>query len=152
MGEVLFYQLSTSTLERALPEMLERSLSRGWRAVVRTATAARVTVIDEMLWTYDATSFLPHGTDNTGQGASQPVYLTHQDDIPNGAKVLMLVDGARVNPAEVGQFDRVCLIFNSNEPGSLDAAREDWKAVREAGLTGKYWAQDDGRWVEKAST
>ena len=33
MAEVLFYHLTSSPLEASLPEMLERSLARGWRVV-----------------------------------------------------------------------------------------------------------------------
>ena len=36
MAEVLFYHLTESTLEDALPPLLEKSLERGWRAVVQT--------------------------------------------------------------------------------------------------------------------
>ena len=35
--EILFYHLETRTLEQVLPPMLERSLERGWRAVVQAA-------------------------------------------------------------------------------------------------------------------
>lgn len=152
MAEVLFYHLSTTPLERNLPEMLERSLQRGWKVVVRAGNAARLGSVDQMLWTYDDASFLPHGTSDMGHAEHQPVYLTTGTENPNGATVLMLVEGARVNPEEAAQFDRVCLIFNGNESDSLQAARADWVAVRDAGLAGKYWAQDGSRWVEKATT
>ena len=35
MTEVLFYHLQKQGLEEALPGLLERTLERGWRAVVR---------------------------------------------------------------------------------------------------------------------
>ena len=41
MTEVLFYHLTESTLEDALPSLLERSLERGWRAAVQTASEER---------------------------------------------------------------------------------------------------------------
>lgn len=152
MAEVLFYHLTSSTLEKTLPGLLERSLQREWKAVVRVADAARVAVLDTMLWTYNPSSFLPHGTEGAGFAEHQPIYLTSKSDNPNGAKILFLVDGARIDAAEVPSFDRVCLIFNGSEQGALEAARRDWMEVKNAGLTGKYWAQDAGRWVEKAST
>ena len=150
MGEVLFYQLTTAPLERSLPELLAKSLERGWKVLVRAGSAARVGALDDMLWTYDDMAFLPHGTKAMDHAAAQPVYLTDGSENPNGASILMLVDGARVDCGEVDGFDRVCLIFNGNEAEAKDAARADWKAVTEAGLTAVYWAQEDGRWVEKA--
>ncbi|MEO1549569.1 MAG: DNA polymerase III subunit chi [Pseudomonadota bacterium] len=150
MAEVLFYHLTDSPLDTVLPEMLERSLARGWRVVVRGPVAAELNRLDAHLWTYRDDSFLPHGRAGGDHDAAQPVLLTDRAEVPNGAKVLMLVDGARVDPGEVGGFDRVCLIFNGHEEPALIAAREDWKAVTGAGLTGVYWAQDGGRWIEKA--
>lgn len=152
MGEVLFYHLTGSALEQTLPELLERSLDRGWRVVVRAPSEARINALDEHLWRYRQDSFLPHGTRAMGRDADQPVFLTDGDEVPNGANILMLVDGARLQPDEAANFDRVCLIFNGNEPSAVDAARDDWRALAPAGLAGKYWAQDGGRWVEKAST
>ncbi|TIR82843.1 MAG: DNA polymerase III subunit chi, partial [Mesorhizobium sp.] len=41
MADILFYHLTESTLEEALPGLLERSVERGWRAVVQTGTEER---------------------------------------------------------------------------------------------------------------
>jgi len=152
MGEVLFYHLTATPLERSLPEMLSRALARDWRGVVRAGNAARLARVDEMLWTHDDASFLPHGTQETGFAADQPIYLTLGDENPAGANVLMLVEGARIVVQDASAYERVCLIFDGGDPDSLAAARADWIAVRDAGLSGKYWAQEEGRWTEKAST
>lgn len=147
MAEVLFYQLTASPLEQNLPDMLEKSLRRGWRVLLRCGSAHGLAQIDEMLWTYRADSFLPHGA---AHPADQPICLTLGDENPNRATVLMLVDNARAHPAEMAGFDRACLIFDGHDPAAVDAARRDWRAVKAAGLPAKYWAQDEGRWVQKA--
>ncbi|MEO0387878.1 MAG: DNA polymerase III subunit chi [Pseudomonadota bacterium] len=149
MGDVLFYHLTQSSLEEALPQMLERAQDRGWRVIVRAASTADLTALDTHLWTYDAASFLPHGMED---GAAQPIYLTTGTEVPNAATVLMLVSGAALDPAEAARFDRVCLLFNGYEAEAVAAARTAWRAVRDAGLSGTYWAQEEGRWLEKAKT
>lgn len=150
MPEVLFYHLTTSPLEATLPDLLERSLARGWRVVLRCGTAAGMAAIDAALWTWRDDAFLPHGTAAMGHSARQPIYLTTGRENPNNATVLMLVDGARLDPAELPAFTRICLIFDGHDPAVLAGAREDWKAVRTTGLPARYWAQDGGRWVEKS--
>ena len=40
--EVLFYQLEKQPLEQTLPGLLERTLARGWRAVVQSGSAERL--------------------------------------------------------------------------------------------------------------
>ena len=149
MAEVLFYHLSNSPLEASLPELLERSLARGWRVIVRFGSAAGMAAIDGMLWTYREEAFLPHGTVAMGSAALQPVYLTIGDENPNDANVLMLVDGARGSIREMAGFERTCLIFDGQDERALEAARADWREVKAAGMEAKYWAQERGKWVQK---
>ena len=40
MTEILFYHLQHQPLERVLPTLLEKTLERGWRAVVQTSGGA----------------------------------------------------------------------------------------------------------------
>ena len=42
MTEVRFYHLQRKTLEDALPQILEKTLERGWRAVVMAGSEERV--------------------------------------------------------------------------------------------------------------
>lgn len=151
MAEVLFYHLTRRPLERALPEMLEKSLARGWKAVIRAGNGARAEALSAQLWTYRDDSFLPHGTAADGHETAQPVYLTDGEEVPNGAEVLFLVDGAG-EPAEgMGRFARVAILFDGHDEAAVAAAREQWASVTGAGLAATYWAEDDtGRWTKRA--
>ena len=62
MTELRFYHLQDQRLDRVLPQLLEMSLSRGWRVVVQASSEERVEALDAHLWTYRDDSFLPHGT------------------------------------------------------------------------------------------
>ncbi|MEE9455116.1 MAG: DNA polymerase III subunit chi [Paracoccaceae bacterium] len=150
MAEVLFYHLTQTPLERMLPQLLEKSLQRGWRVLVKCGDAARLDFLNTTLWTYREDTFLPHGTADDGQGADQPVYLSAKDEEPNNADVLMLVDGATYPVENMERFTRICVLFDGNDVDAVSAARVEWKAVTTAKLPAKYWAQRDGRWVEKA--
>jgi DNA polymerase III subunit chi len=150
VAEVLFYHLTASPVEQALPEILERALARGWRSVVRCGSEPALEMLDARLWTWRDDGFLPHGTAAMGHAERQPIWLTCGDDNPNGAQLLVLVAGARAVPAEAAGFERVCLLFEAADAEALAAAREDWRAVTSAGLPARYWAQEAGRWVEKA--
>ena len=66
MTEVRFYHLTRTTLEAALPQMLERTLARGQRAVVMAGSEERVEALNAHLWTYKERSFLPHGSVKDG--------------------------------------------------------------------------------------
>jgi DNA polymerase III subunit chi len=144
--EVLFYHLERQPLESVLPVLVEKTVERGWRAVIETGTADAVQPLNVLLWTYKPESFLPHGAKGDGPAADQPVYITHEADNPNGANVRFLVEGA----APTTGYDRIVLMFDGRNPDALAAARTHWKAAKTAGATLTYWQQDgDGRWQRK---
>jgi DNA polymerase-3 subunit chi len=150
MAEILFYHLSTASVEQALPDLLERSLARGWRAIVRCGSEPALAMLDTALWTYREESFLPHATAEAGRAALQPVYLTTGPENPNGAEILMLALGARLEIGEATRFRRICVLFEADDAAAVAAARVGWKAAQAAGLDVRYWTQEGGRWVEKA--
>jgi DNA polymerase-3 subunit chi len=147
--EVLFYHLERQPLERVLPALLEKTLARGWTAVVQSGSEERLLALDTALWTYSDDSFLPHGTRRDGPPALQPIYLTSGDETPNGAGVRFLVDGAETR-AFAG-FTRVVYLFDGHDPEAVARARCQWSAARAAGCATTYWQQTDaGRWEKKA--
>ncbi len=150
MAEVFFYHLTRSPLQQALPELLERVLSRGWRALVRGVDEGRLRWLDDMLWQGRDDGFLPHGMAGGAYDSEQPVLLATGTENPNKAEILLLVDGAKITPEQAQDYTRVCLMFDGNDPDALQAARRDWKALTGAGIAAQYWAQEDGSWVKKA--
>lgn len=150
MTEILFYHLQGQPLEKVLPTLLEKSLGRGWRALVRATTEERLSALDDHLWTYSDESFLPHGTEREQDAGDQPVVLTLSERNPNEAAVLFLIESAPV-PEDTSGFQRLVLLFDGNDEDALATARAQWKAVKGAGHDATYWQQDArGRWEKKA--
>lgn len=148
-AEVLFYHLERQPLERVLPTLLEKTLERGWRAVVQAGSQERLEALDLALWTYSEESFLAHGTAKSGAAAEQPVFLTTGSDTPNGAGVRFLVDGA--TPASFIGAARLVFMFDGNDGEALASARASWTAAKAAGCGVTYWQQNEnGRWEKKA--
>lgn len=152
MAEAVFYQLSRRRLEQTLPDLLSKTLQKGWKAVVRCGGEERVEDLSRLLWVFAEESFLPHGTAADGHAERQPIYLTAGDEIPNGAEALFLVDGAGAPPDEMARFERCLLIFDGRDKAALQAARAAWKAAVEAGLDAVFWAEKEGGggWEKKA--
>lgn len=150
MGAAYFYQLTRSPLEATLPMLLGKALGAGWRVAVRGTDGARLDWLDEKLWLGDG--FLPHGRAGGEFDADQPVLLTTEAEVPNGAVCLMAVDGAAVGAEEVTALERVCVLFDGNDGDALQAARDQWKALTGAGCAAQYWSQDGGGWEKKAES
>lgn len=150
MTEVRFYHLQHQSIDGVLPGLLERSLERGWRVVVQTASDERVEALDAYLWTYGADSFLPHGTSRQSEAAAQPILLTAGEGNPNAAHVRFLLDGTDL-PEDASAYERIVLLFDGNDDDAVAAARARWTQARERGLEASYWQPDErGRWMKKA--
>jgi DNA polymerase-3 subunit chi len=134
-------------LERALPKLLERAVGAGFRVVVMAGSKERVEQLDAALWTYDDASFLPHGSARDGHPGRQPIWLTTEDENPNGATLLVTVDGVR--SVRSGEYQRCLDVFDGSDE-SVAAARERWKEAMAAGHTLTYWQQTDKGWEQKA--
>ncbi|MBM3567632.1 MAG: DNA polymerase III subunit chi [Alphaproteobacteria bacterium] len=148
MTEVGFYHLISKPLGRALGELLAKALERDMRAVVLAGSPERVQALDGLLWTQDPGSFLPHGTATDGHAADQPIWLTANDENPNGARLLVLIDD--MTSAAMGGYERAVYLFDGNDPGAVQAARARWSEFKTAGHAVTYWQQSEsGGWEKK---
>jgi len=142
-----FYHLEFSPVERALPQLLERVLASGQRAVVMAASDERVEALANLLWTYNPNTWLPHGTVKDGFAAEQPIWLTTAEENPNGARMLVLTDG--MASERLGDFDRCLDLFDGNSAEATAAARTRWTTAKAAGHELHYWQQTEAGWKEK---
>ena len=147
-AEVWFYHLERSGLDQALPELLEKTLQRGWKAVVRAREGGRLAHLDTLLWTYRDDSFLPHAPDDEPGAARQPILLTTGFENPNGAAALFLVDGAE--PGELAGYERCVVIFDGADDDQLTTARAQFKAAKASGAAVSYWKQQARGWEKQA--
>ncbi len=142
-----FYHLESSPVERALPQLLERVLASGQRAVVMAASDERIEALANLLWTYDPGTWLPHGTLKDGFAAEQPIWLTTAEENPNGAKMLVLTDGMASD--RLADYDRCLDLFDGNNEEATAAARTRWSRAKAAGHELHYWQQTEAGWKEK---
>jgi DNA polymerase-3 subunit chi len=150
MTETLFYHLERRELNDVLPGMIEKSLERGWRAVIRTDSAERSDALDTLLWTYNDQSFLAHAQSGDGDPRRQPVLITVEDENPNGAQILFLVGGVMPTAWDrLGDLTRIVLMFDGRDSNALAAARAAWKDARAAGHDVTYWKESPAGRFEK---
>ena len=153
MTEVLFYHLTQSSFQQALPALLEKCLERQWNVTVQVEDAAQRDALNDHLWTYRDDSFLPHGAEGANGAAetadAQPVWITTTTENPNGSAVRFSI-GTSV-PAGTENYQRMIYMFDGHDPNAVAAAREHWKIEKKAGHELTYWQQDeDGRWRKAA--
>ena len=150
MGSALFYHLTQSPAETLVPTIIDRALATGWRVAIKSTARQRLEWLDEKLWLGPEDGFLPHGIAGGPHDADQPVLLTLDDHFPNAAACLIAVDGAQVAPAVALALDRVCILFDGNDPAAVEAARGQWRDLTGAGVPAQYWSEASGRWEKKS--
>jgi DNA polymerase-3 subunit chi len=148
--EVWFYHLERSTLDAVVPELLERTLAKGWRALVRASSQEMLEHLDRWLWAYRDDSFLAHGLEGEPAAARQPVLLTLGAENTNEAQALVLIEGAKAT--DLSAFERCMVIFDGRDDGAVVEARRAWAEFKQAGHDAAYWRQGENRgWVKQGA-
>ena len=146
--EYWFYHLEASTVEGVLPELLEKTRKKGWKALVKLPEA-QLKEMDDYLWTYRDDSFLPHGRDDEPMADQQPVTLSGSTTTAQGYQALFLLGGSDVE--DMNGVERCMVMINGRSETDVAHERKRWKALKEAGLNLSYYQQNDrGGWDKKA--
>ncbi len=148
MTDYWFYHLEGSTLEGVLPGLLEKTLAKGWRALVKLPEA-RLAELDAYLWTYRDDAFLPHGRDDEPKADQQPILLSATADSAEGFYAVFLIGGAEVT--DMAKAERAMVMINGRDSEDVARERVRWKKLKEAGADLAYYQQNDrGGWDKKA--
>ncbi len=132
MPTIDFYILSaTISLERQkfACRLLEKAYQAHHQVYVHCDSLLEAEALDELLWTYTDTSFVPHGLLTTGTDAL-PIHLgALQDPVSHQDVLLNLADKV---PSWMSRFQRVLEIV-IQEPQQLLKSRERYAYYRQAG-------------------
>lgn len=148
LPEYWFYHLEGSTIEGVLPGLLEKTLAKGWRALVKLPKEA-LPAMDELLWTFKDESFLPHGRDDEPMADWQPILLSHSIEDASGFDAVFLLGGKDI--ANMSGVSRSMIMINGRSQTDVAQERQRWKTLKETGANLSYYQQNaQGRWEKKA--
>ncbi len=143
--EIRFYHLITTPLEKALPKLLEKIIAQGRRVLILTDSEEQTESLATQLWTYHPNSFLPHGTQKDGHEKEQPIFLTSLEENPNGAEILIVLNGK--HPKFIDTFKQSFYVFEDMESTKKTSAAELWENYQSKPYLLSYWMQkNDGSW------
>jgi DNA polymerase-3 subunit chi len=149
VAETLFYHLERRALDDVLPGLVQKSLERGWRALICADSAERAEAIDTLLWTFDDQSFLPHAHRGDGDTARQPVLVGMETGNDNGAQIMFCVGSVAPDWNAVAALSRIVLMFDGRDEAALASARAAWKDAKAAGHDVTYWKETPSGKFEK---
>ncbi len=132
MTHVDFYILADDQpreRERLACRLAEKVYKLGHRLYIHTTGPAHTQLLDELLWTFRAGSFVPHELD---AGEAAPVHIGHDPDNPVPADVLINLDTEV--PLFFSQYERVAEIVDQ-DPAVRQAGRSRYRFYRDRGYT-----------------
>jgi DNA polymerase-3 subunit chi len=130
-----FYVLKSSAARQRWSfacRLTEKAYLRDLRVVVLNDSAADSEALDELLWTFNERSFVPHAiVRDPACAAPEPVRLTPDLDGIDGADLLVNLSGRL--PLRIERFARIAEIIDADEERRR-LGRERFKAYRELQL------------------
>ncbi len=134
---VEFYVLSEDAPDARLRwacRLAEQAAEQGARVYVQTAGPADAQRLDDLLWTYNDRSFLPHEIFSGAPAAHARVMVLLGDAAAPPSHRQLVVNLTDAIPAELEQYERVAEIVDV-DPERKRTARERYKQYRERGCT-----------------
>ena len=131
--QIDFYISQGSTGEQRLLlacRLADKAFRSGHTVHVHCADAAQAQQLDDMLWSFQATSFVPHAQMHSDDADNAPVRIGHGDALWLNQDVLINLD--RTVPAAFAQYARVLEVV-VQDSAVLDNTRQHWRHYKQLG-------------------
>lgn len=128
-----FYHLqdnSLNKLQRFCCRLVEKACGQGHRVFLCAQDESEAARLDDLLWSFSDSSFLPHCRQGDADAADSPVIIGCQ---PDGQAGDILVNLSGRMPDNPGDFRRIAEIIDET-PDTLRQGRQRYAGYREAGL------------------
>lgn len=110
--------------------LADKAYRNGRRVYLHTASEDDALALDELLWTFQAGSFVPHTRYPSEDDPAPPVLIGHQDE--PAVEPDVLINLSDTLPRFFARFDRVLEIVGTEER-TRQQARERFRFYRERG-------------------
>jgi DNA polymerase-3 subunit chi len=141
MTRVTFYLLAAAedrARQRFACRLARKAHGTGQRVHIHTPDAEATRELDRLLWTFEDTAFLPHGTDVHDPDSA---ITLHETAVP-GDRCDVLINLAAEVPEYFGRFERIADLVGGDE-ASRARGRERYRFFKERGYPLEHHAIGD---------
>ncbi len=137
MPRVDFYVINNHVADGKLRfacRLVQKIYTLGKSTYIHAASEEQARQLDDLMWTFDQSSFLPHQRQAAADGieAQAPVVIGHEPPPQIGAGDVLISLLEHV-PDYADRFERVAELVD-NEPRDKQSARERFRYYRERGF------------------
>ena len=132
-SQVTFYKIQGETLTDKLNfscRLAERGVSLGCSVFILAESHEQLVELDEKLWTFSATSFIPHRFQSAKTSED---LVTVGNELPSSDHNDVLINLRNISFANPNQFSRITEIIIQDE-SHITLARKRYRSYQEAGL------------------
>lgn len=129
MTKVSFYTGSEDKLRTAC-QLSQKALQQGMRVLLHVPTDELASRLDQLLWHYPPTAFMPHCRCHEAEAATTPVVIGRSDTFPHSELLISLHDEC---PPFFSRFERVIEIVGKEEE-DVRLGRARFKFYRDRGF------------------
>ena len=129
MTTIDFYFNAPDRLQIAC-RLAGKAMSEGKRMLVYAPDAELAARLDKLMWTWQATGFVPHCPAEDPLAPDTPVLIARSDDVP--AQVPLLVNLSADCPPHFASFERLFEIVGQEE-ADKEAARTRFRTYKSRG-------------------
>lgn len=141
MTQIYFYSGSVNKLQTAC-RLCAKALQQNMKILIYTPDATMLKQLDELLWTFSPTSFIPHChiREDSALVKATPAILS--DRIPPDMPFDVLLNLHHEQPPSFDQFNRLIEIAG-NSPEDKQVARERYRFYKDAGYPLQHFQLDN---------
>jgi DNA polymerase-3 subunit chi len=128
-SRVDFYKLKSqrrTSINRFCCQLADKVVKMGNPVFVRTRDEAETRFMDELMWTFNDSSFLPHAILGSREDSTVPVVIGHS---PSEAEAYLLINLSDEFPTNTQNYQRIAEIIN-DAPGTLQQGRVRYSAYK----------------------
>jgi DNA polymerase-3 subunit chi len=130
MTKIDFYILGAGSSEQMACRIAEKAYKLGNRIYIHTASAQQAKHLDDLLWTFQDGSFVPHETYQPGKASESPIEIGCHESPETNCEVL--INLAPEVPLFFSRFLRVAELIDPNQEAKAQG-RERFRFYRDRG-------------------
>lgn len=138
--EVNFYQVD-DIIYKSIAPLLIKVLEDNKKALIYCENDKQIEEIDNGLWSFSKTKFVPHATHKEKDHSKHPIIITGQQQNHNNAEYLIKFLEAEGD--FVKGFEKTFYFFGS---GNIDEARKLWAKYKKQSCKLNFYKKNQDKW------
>jgi DNA polymerase-3 subunit chi len=145
MTEANIYTLTKTPWQKAFPKLLEQIVANKNRVHVICDNDNFMADLDELIWTFEQLSFIPHATMKDHNFKQSPILLSTEEENSNQATILA-VTGKKI-PGNVKSYEKLIYMYHEEDKLAHETVKNFIGELQKQSIVCNFFKQNgSGSW------